>query len=631
MKKLIGFVVLLFFIPLFHIQAYAKTSFTDITPSHDSWEEIQYLIERGVINGFPDGSFRPNQPVKRIQAITMLGRALNWDTTNVKAPNVKDVEKGTEAYGYIAVAVEKGIIANSTAFNPHGTLTRAQMAKMLANAFQLPKGESRNFKDVSSKHWAKTFIDQLASSGITTGYPDNTFKPENPTTRLQFSLFLARALNPEFRESSTEDHSKAVHLSEVIEYNDRLYTWCDNEWDETKMCSMNLDGSDHQIIPLPTGSLAVWNGKFYINTFDNKIVSVNSDGTGLKTIVEAKNIPEKMDPIYLSDVIITEDWIYFSVSSNHPYEGAIYKVKHDGTKLTKVHNKPNLDLTYANGELWFHEEYADGWLTKINISSGKKTSFGIHGVQFMIDDGWVYFVERSDTGDFPLYRMKLDGSNKQLIVADVNPNSDIYVKDGTVYYVKGWYHETPTLYKNSPDGKKEQKLASFDSDIHIYGIWKNHMYLLTDHGEYKIIDLTTLSVKNLVLHQYIKPEITTPNPLVERLKSIVSEPYEVVVKEGYPEILLNGQQAINVAYVEETSEVWLNMYDTSEETLKLAIDILQSYDSSIDENAIMETMKTCIAEAASQNYETESFSLIAMPPVDETDPVDLLIVAKLKQ
>jgi len=49
------------------------------------------------------------------------------------------------------------------------------------------------FSDVSSDHWAFDYIQKLRESGITTGYPDGTYKPENNVTRAEMAAFLARA------------------------------------------------------------------------------------------------------------------------------------------------------------------------------------------------------------------------------------------------------------------------------------------------------------------------------------------------------------------------------------------------------------------------------------------------------
>lgn len=80
-------------------------------------------------------------------------------------------------------------------FDPDATLTRAQMAKVVALAYNLKGTSSTNFKDVSKDHWAYPYVQQLAANKITTGYGDNTFKPDEAISRAHFGLFLYRAIN----------------------------------------------------------------------------------------------------------------------------------------------------------------------------------------------------------------------------------------------------------------------------------------------------------------------------------------------------------------------------------------------------------------------------------------------------
>ena len=102
------------------------------------YEEIKFLAGVGVIAGYSDGTFRPNEKVTRAQAAMMIGRALNLDGTKRSAA-FSDVSDSHQASGYIASAAEAGIIKgyqNGT-FRPDETVTRGQMAIFLSRVFQL--------------------------------------------------------------------------------------------------------------------------------------------------------------------------------------------------------------------------------------------------------------------------------------------------------------------------------------------------------------------------------------------------------------------------------------------------------------------------------------------------------------
>lgn len=175
----------------------APKSFSDVQTDHWAKEEIDYLIEKKVINGYPNGKFGPEDPIKRIDAATMMVRALGLDTSNPKNPNFKDVKRGTDRFEVIATVVEEGIFGGVDGyFYPNKTLTRAELAAIVNRAFKLEKKTTKStFKDVPSKHWAYADIQALVAHGITTGYPDNTFKPNQPIKRAEFSAFMYRAMN----------------------------------------------------------------------------------------------------------------------------------------------------------------------------------------------------------------------------------------------------------------------------------------------------------------------------------------------------------------------------------------------------------------------------------------------------
>lgn len=173
--------------------------FTDIPSSYPFFEEIDYLTSNDIIVGFADG-FRPNGVVTRAQAAIMIGRALELNGAP-KDTVFKDVKASVTGSGYIASAVEKGIIqgyADNT-FRPGNPVTRGQMAIFLDRAFSLTTGPSNLFFDVSPKMAGYQAILNVAHNGIASGYSDGTYKPSTPVTRGQFSAFMARTLEPSFR------------------------------------------------------------------------------------------------------------------------------------------------------------------------------------------------------------------------------------------------------------------------------------------------------------------------------------------------------------------------------------------------------------------------------------------------
>jgi competence protein ComEC len=207
MKKLGSF--LLAFILVFSL-------FTPVTnaaskfPDVDKYiEEIEYLANLGIISGNTDGTFAPEESIQRVHAVQMILREKEIANFNAPNPNFVDIQPGDYGYEEVAKAVELGFIDGTVDaktgkkyFKPTGTLTRAEMARILVDAYDLEGSYHDNFTDVSSKHWASPYVSTLAANNITVGYPNGTFKPSVAISREHFAAFMARQLNDEFKPVS---------------------------------------------------------------------------------------------------------------------------------------------------------------------------------------------------------------------------------------------------------------------------------------------------------------------------------------------------------------------------------------------------------------------------------------------
>ncbi|WP_338449583.1 SpoIID/LytB domain-containing protein [Niallia oryzisoli] len=172
----------------------------DVREDYRFYQEIAYLLEKNIITGFPDGNFGPEQTVTRAQAAIMIGRAAGLDGTQ-RDTIFADVPEASKASGYIASAVEKGIISGfpDKSFRPDEPVTRGQMAIFLAKAFELEREVPLTFTDISENSASYIYIKRILAEGITNGYPDGTYKPERSLKRSEFSAFMARAIDDQFK------------------------------------------------------------------------------------------------------------------------------------------------------------------------------------------------------------------------------------------------------------------------------------------------------------------------------------------------------------------------------------------------------------------------------------------------
>ncbi|KAA9022915.1 S-layer homology domain-containing protein [Niallia endozanthoxylica] len=177
--------------------------FYDVSKAYTFYDEVEFLASKQVITGFSDGSFKPEAGVTRAEAAIMIGRAvgLNGDP---KDTHFSDVTANVTGSGYIASAVERGIISGfpDNTYRPYQQVTRAQMAIFLDKAFTLKNANPDNiFTDISENMIAYPSILNAYENGIVNGYSDATYKPDSSVVRGHFSAFLARALEPSFRSN----------------------------------------------------------------------------------------------------------------------------------------------------------------------------------------------------------------------------------------------------------------------------------------------------------------------------------------------------------------------------------------------------------------------------------------------
>lgn len=162
--------------------------------------ELVYLSSQAIITGFEDDTMRPDRLVTRAEAVAMIGRAVGLDGT-VRNSVFPDVAPTSFSSGYIQSAYENNILKGfpDGTFHPNQAVTRAEMAILLAKAYELTETSELTFTDVNENVTGFEAINMVAAAKITIGYPDGTFKPFGFMKRSEFGVFIARAENEKFR------------------------------------------------------------------------------------------------------------------------------------------------------------------------------------------------------------------------------------------------------------------------------------------------------------------------------------------------------------------------------------------------------------------------------------------------
>jgi ribosomal protein L30/L7E len=110
--------------------------FSDVPPDHPFYEFIERMAVRGIISGYADGTFQPGNPATRGQISKIVANAANMNEP-VSGQRFSDVPPSHSFYAYIERVASRGIItgyADGT-FRPENNATRGQVSKVVANTF----------------------------------------------------------------------------------------------------------------------------------------------------------------------------------------------------------------------------------------------------------------------------------------------------------------------------------------------------------------------------------------------------------------------------------------------------------------------------------------------------------------
>lgn len=190
----------------------AALSFKDLTDKNVHYTNIMELADRGVIGGYADGTYRPSKSVTRGEAAKIIAGVLGLDVTNVKNPNFKDVATTNVYYKSIAALVDAGIINGfeDNTYRPNDTLTRGQMAKIIAFGFDLEATKNENpFKDIDKSIYKDSII-ALFENEVTTGKTATTYAAADNVTRAELATFVVRAEKAVSTKVSTVEGSYTI-------------------------------------------------------------------------------------------------------------------------------------------------------------------------------------------------------------------------------------------------------------------------------------------------------------------------------------------------------------------------------------------------------------------------------------
>jgi hypothetical protein len=173
------------------------SSFKDVPESYWAQKPVRELASAGVITGYPDGSFRPEKTLSRAELGTLLVKARGIQLPVLRAAPFYDVPKAHWAALYIQAAVDLGLIQGypNGQFKPNASVTRAEAITVIDrfDGVDVPLMISQPpFPDVSLDLWATRFISAGKQAGILDYLKGKNFEPERPITRAEAAEMISR-------------------------------------------------------------------------------------------------------------------------------------------------------------------------------------------------------------------------------------------------------------------------------------------------------------------------------------------------------------------------------------------------------------------------------------------------------
>ncbi|WP_410985994.1 S-layer homology domain-containing protein [Bacillus paranthracis] len=195
------------------VRAAEASIFSDVPTSHWSYPAIKDLSSKNIISGYGNGKFGFGDVATREQVAALIYRALLpnkqggtfsndgaryvlQDGSTLNNP-YRDIRAGSTLFPEEVLTLTKLGIFNGDGnggFRPKDSVSRAEMAQIIKNAFQVSAKQKHTFNDVPNGFWAEGAISAVQSNGIASGTGDGKFEPAKTVTREQYAQFLYNAL-----------------------------------------------------------------------------------------------------------------------------------------------------------------------------------------------------------------------------------------------------------------------------------------------------------------------------------------------------------------------------------------------------------------------------------------------------
>ncbi|AZN41244.1 glycoside hydrolase family 3 N-terminal domain-containing protein [Paenibacillus albus] len=235
-------------------------AFTDLTNAKWAEDGINYMAHRGTVAGYGNGTFKPEGLVTRAQAVTFMVRELYPDKLAKADLTYKDVPRNHPFFREITIAAEMGLSGGfpDGTFHPDEPISRAETAAFLSRAYQLKRGTQQVSLTDTNTHWAAEPIAIMSSNGLIGGYSDHTYRPDRSVTRAEYAVFMARVIRFERAAAiHSQNWDKLISFMTVSEQVGQMLMPDIRQWNGQVTTTVN-DGIKSQLHNQDLGGLIVF-------------------------------------------------------------------------------------------------------------------------------------------------------------------------------------------------------------------------------------------------------------------------------------------------------------------------------------------------------------------------------------
>ncbi|PID70278.1 hypothetical protein CSB37_02740 [bacterium DOLZORAL124_38_8] len=168
--------------------------FLDIQRGSKYEDAVEFLKDNNVVRGYEDGTFRPNNPLTRAQAMKLIIESNDMRMMPAEN-NFKDVPRNKWYTPYVSNALARGIVKGyaDRTFRPNKSVTRAEFLKMALKTSDMDwkkYGNEENYNDINDSDWEAPFMKVAKKEGMFEVYDEGYVWPNKPITRAEAAYVL---------------------------------------------------------------------------------------------------------------------------------------------------------------------------------------------------------------------------------------------------------------------------------------------------------------------------------------------------------------------------------------------------------------------------------------------------------